>query len=127
VYHFHTRTKTARSPELERAAPEIWLEVSDQDAKRLGIGDGHLVRAESSRATLRGRARLSQIRPGVVFVPFHYGYWDHDRAGPDGDPTAANELSITDWDPVSKQPTVKVSAVRLVRVEPSAEDEADGS
>jgi hypothetical protein len=49
----------------------------------------------------------------VVFVPFHYGYWDSGGAGPDGQPRAANELTITAWDPVSKQPTFKVAAVRV--------------
>ena len=34
---------------------------------------------------------------------------------PDGRPTAANELTITDWDPVSKQPLVKLAAVRVTK------------
>jgi hypothetical protein len=45
----------------------------------------------------------------VVFVPFHYGYWDDG----DGRPRAANELTITAWDPVSKQPVFKTGAVRV--------------
>jgi ferredoxin-nitrate reductase len=48
-----------------------------------------------------------------VFVPFHYGYWDRGEPGPNGDsPRAANELTITAWDPVSKQPLFKLAAVR---------------
>jgi hypothetical protein len=50
-----------------------------------------------------------------VFLPFHYGYWDTpqgDRPA-DGTGRAANELTITDWDPVSKQPLFKTSAVRI--------------
>jgi hypothetical protein len=48
----------------------------------------------------------------VVFVPFHYGYWDRGAPAPDGGaPRAANELTITAWDPVSKQPLFKVAAV----------------
>lgn len=27
LYHFHTRTKTGRAPEFQRAAPEVWVEV----------------------------------------------------------------------------------------------------
>ena len=47
---------------------------------------------------------------GVVFVPFHYGDWDRE----DGEgPRAANELTRTSWDPVSKQPQFKVAAVRV--------------
>jgi predicted molibdopterin-dependent oxidoreductase YjgC len=40
-----------------------------------------------------------------VFVPFHYG-----------GPNAANELTITAWDPVSKQPTFKVCGCRVQRI-----------
>jgi hypothetical protein len=51
-----------------------------------------------------------------VFLPFHYGYWDpEDGAGPDGDARAANELTLTDWDPASKQPLYKTAACRLSR------------
>jgi hypothetical protein len=58
---------------------------------------------------------LSGIREGVVFAPFHYGYWDErdDGASSDRPNRAANELTITDWDPVSKQPVLKVAAVRV--------------
>jgi anaerobic selenocysteine-containing dehydrogenase len=32
--------------------------------------------------------------PGRAFVPFHYGYWDRQASGPDGDGRAANELTL---------------------------------
>ena len=40
-------------------------------------------------------------------MPVHYGYWDED-----GRPRAANELTITEWDAVSKQPHFKYAAQR---------------
>ena len=43
-----------------------------------------------------------------MFVPFHYG----DRA--------ANELTITAWDPVSKQPQLKLCGARVDRIERGA-------
>jgi hypothetical protein len=54
-------------------------------------------------------------------VPFHYGYWDLAPASGPGaahshPPRAANELTITEWDPVSKQPRFKVAAVRVTKV-----------
>jgi anaerobic selenocysteine-containing dehydrogenase len=119
VYHFHTRTKTGRAPELRDAAPDAWAELSPADGGRLGIAEGDLVRVESPRGAIEVPARLSGPREGVVFVPFHYGYWDRQASGPDGDGRAANELTVSDWDPVSKQPYFKVAAVRLVRVEPA--------
>lgn len=54
-----------------------------------------------------------------MFLPFHYGYWDTpegDRPGKDGG-RAANETTVIDWDPVSKQPLFKTGAARLTLVE----------
>ena len=117
IYHFHTRTKTGRAPQLRDAAPEPWVELSASDADSLGIEEGDVVRVESPRGSLEARARISGIREGVVFVPFHYGYFDTENGdGPDGRGRAANELTITDWDPVSKQPLFKVAACRVVKV-----------
>jgi anaerobic selenocysteine-containing dehydrogenase len=119
VYQFHTRTKTARVHELDTAAPEAWLEISPSDADGLGIAEGDLVLVESRRGELRLRARVSAIRQGVVFAPFHYGYWDAraDGVASDGPTRAANELTTTDWDPVSKQPVLKIASVRVSRLE----------
>jgi ferredoxin-nitrate reductase len=76
------------------------------------VGDGDRVRIESPRGAIEAPVRVTGVRDGVVFVPFHYGYWDRDAEGPDGAPArAANELTITSWDPVSKQPLFKVGAV----------------
>ncbi len=71
------------------------------------------------RGTLRGRLRVTGIRPGLLFVPFHYGYWDTTGGHapePDAPGRAANETTITDWDQVSKQPLFKaaMAALRLV-------------
>jgi anaerobic selenocysteine-containing dehydrogenase len=117
VYHFHTRTKTGRAPQLDAAAPDVWVEVSRADADRLGIAEGDVLRVESKRGAVEAPARISRIREGAVFVPFHYGYWDEPEGfEPNGRPRAANELTMTIWDPVSKQPLFKAGAVRLVKV-----------
>jgi anaerobic selenocysteine-containing dehydrogenase len=117
VHHFHTRTRTGRAPELAAAEPEAWVEVCAEDAERLGAGAGDVLRLENARGAIQVPVRIADIQPGTVFVPFHYGYWDRDASGPDGAaPRAANELTITAWDPVSKQPLFKVAAVRATRV-----------
>ena len=115
VYHFHTRTKTGRAPELQSAAPDAWVELNPADAERLGVQEGDPVRVTSPRGSVEAPARLQDLREGVVFVPFHYGYWDvTDAAGPNGSrPRAANELTMTIWDPVSKQPQLKTAAVKV--------------
>ncbi|MEU8820157.1 nitrate reductase [Actinoplanes sp. NPDC048796] len=101
VYHFHTRTKTARAPELDAAAPGPWVELHPADAGHLGIAEGDEVAVTSPRGTIVVPVRLTGVREGTVFVPFHYGS------------QAANELTMTAWDPVSKQPLFKVAAVRV--------------
>jgi Molydopterin dinucleotide binding domain len=62
--------------------------------------------------TRRGRvkvlAQVGDVLPGHLFMPFHYGTWDDpSRRG------AANELTLTGWDPVSKQPHFKFAAAWL--------------
>ncbi|RJK97588.1 molybdopterin oxidoreductase family protein [Vallicoccus soli] len=121
VYHFHTRTKTGRSRQLRRAAPGAWVELSVGDAQRLGVEEGDVVRVASPRGSVEAPARVGRGRDGVAFVPFHFGYWDlpGDGSSPGGGPgRAANEMTLTEWDPVSKQPLFKVGAVSITRVRP---------
>jgi Hemerythrin HHE cation binding domain/Molydopterin dinucleotide binding domain len=54
-WHFHTRTKTGRAPELRAAAPDVWVELSREDAERLGIAEGEMVAIESRAAVWRRR------------------------------------------------------------------------
>jgi predicted molibdopterin-dependent oxidoreductase YjgC len=91
--------------------------VSPADAEAAGIDEGDLVEVSTPRGSVRVRARIGGIRDGVVFVPFHYGYWDTEEGHePDGAGRAANELTITDWDAVSKQPLFKTAAAAIARI-----------
>lgn len=112
VYHFHTRTKTGRARELNHAAPDVFVQINETDAQQLGLVSGDVVRIESRRGAVEGAVRIGGIQPGHIFVPFHYGYWDDNSQS-----RAANELTITEWDPVSKQPHFKYSAVRIAKVD----------
>jgi anaerobic selenocysteine-containing dehydrogenase len=116
LYHFHTRTKTARAPQLQYAAPDVWVEASPADALAAGLSEGDLVEIVTPRGGMRAKLRISAIREGLLFLPFHYGYWDTSqghRPAPDSPGRAANETTITDWDPVSKQPVFKTCAARM--------------
>ncbi|MFI6642415.1 molybdopterin oxidoreductase family protein [Streptomyces sp. NPDC050504] len=120
LYHFHTRTKTARAPQLDAAAPDVWVEASVHDAAALGLDEGDVVEVRTPRGAVRGRLRVTDIRRGLLFLPFHYGYWDTKDGDAPGDGTpgrAANELTATVWDPVSHQPLFKTAAAALRLVE----------
>jgi ferredoxin-nitrate reductase len=108
VYHFHTRTKTGRSKALQDAAPDAYVQLSEEDALRYGIADGDMINVESRRGKVTEPAKIGGIEPGLVFIPFHYGYWDDDSRK-----RAANELTLSEWDPVSKQPHFKYAAVKI--------------
>jgi ferredoxin-nitrate reductase len=84
------------------------VQISAEDAESLGIADGDMLEVESRRGRAEAPAKIGDIEPGLVFMPFHYGYWDHpDRR------RAANELTLAEWDPISKQPYFKHAAVRV--------------
>jgi assimilatory nitrate reductase catalytic subunit len=111
VEHWHTRTKTGRVPILDRLAPEAWVEVNPDDARRLGITSGDRVRLVSRRGHVDGIVvRVTAIvRPGEVFAPFHWDEW------------SVNRLTVDEFDPISREPNYKQAAVRI---EPSSSERA---
>ncbi|MEW9529714.1 molybdopterin oxidoreductase family protein [Microbispora sp. NPDC049125] len=101
------RFPTRLAPLGDRTREPV-LEVHPGDAAALGIADGDLVRVESPLGALEARARLSGLRPGVVILPL--GHADRGEAA-----RAAAELTLTAWDPVSRQPLRTVAAVRVAK------------
>jgi hypothetical protein len=122
VYHFHIRTKTGRAKELREAAPDAFIQVNEEDARRLDIKEGEMLPVTSRRGAAEAPARIGDIEPGTLFIPFHYGYWDDPHRA-----RAANELTLYEWDPVSKQPHFKYAAVKLAKVESTLLPQPDES
>ncbi|HEV2419048.1 MAG TPA: molybdopterin oxidoreductase family protein [Terriglobia bacterium] len=107
VYHFHTRTKTGRSMVLNERAPHPYVEIHPTDAARLEIGLGDLVEITSPNGRWEGVAMVvDTVRPGEVFVPFHYGHGSQ----------SANQHTWYARDPVSHQPQLKSSPVAVQRL-----------
>ncbi len=82
------------------------LDVSPDDATRLGLTEGDLVRVTSRRASIDVPARIDTgLREGLVFMTLHY-------------PQQAdvNQLTIEAWDPKSGTAEFKATAVRLEKV-----------
>jgi ferredoxin-nitrate reductase len=111
VHQFHTRTKTGRAEELQAAAPDEAIQIAADDASKLRIKEGDWIRIRSRRGSIEAQATIGDIKPGHVFLPFHFGYWDNP-----GRARAANELTLYEWDAVSKQPHFKYAAVKLKKV-----------
>ncbi len=115
--HWHTRTRTRWSRNLEGRAPEPILEMHTSDARRAGVVDGGFAEVRSRRGEVVAQVRVtSEISPGTVFLPFHWTRLD----GPE---KPANNLTHAAPDPISKQPELKHCAVR-VRALRSPEDGA---
>jgi hypothetical protein len=63
VFHFHTRTKTGRTPELQAAAPRPWVELSPDDAHERGS-------ALSKQPLFKaGAVSVSRVAPGAGPAP----------------------------------------------------------
>src|SRR4030095_15739733 len=72
--HWHTLTRTGKSPALKSRTPEPILEVNLRDAGRASIQDGDFVEIASRRGTAVAQCRVSAaIREGTCFLPFHWG------------------------------------------------------
>lgn len=107
VYHFHTRTKTARSHVLNEHVPQPYVEIHRDNAVQLEITTGDLVELTSANGRWEGVAMVvDTVRPGEVFVPFHYGHGSQ----------AANQHTWYSRDAVSQQPHLKSSPVAVRRV-----------
>jgi formate dehydrogenase alpha subunit len=103
LYHWHGGTITRRVPGLLALAPRLEVAIHPRDARSLGLDDGAAVRVRSRRGELLGVARLTDsVQPGAVFVPFVKLQ-----------ESAANFLTNSASDPISKIPEYKVCAVRV--------------
>lgn len=105
LFQYHTGSMTRKVAELNKVAPEAYVEINPKDVKRLGIRDGDMLKVSSRRGSINIKALVSE-RPseGVVFIPFHYKE------------AAANILTNPELDPICKIPELKVCAVKIEAV-----------
>ncbi|WP_030939651.1 molybdopterin-dependent oxidoreductase [Streptomyces sp. NRRL S-646] len=109
-HQWHTLTKTAKVPKLNKLNPGPFVELHPQDAAQLDVTDGDSVEV----ASRRGRAVLpavvtDRVRPGSCFAPFHW----NDLFG---EYLSVNAVTSDAVDPLSFQPELKVCAVSLTKV-----------
>jgi assimilatory nitrate reductase catalytic subunit len=107
VEHWHTRTKTGQVPILERLSPDAWVEMNPRDARVLRLKPHTRVDVVSRRGRVKNvELRVTEtVAPGQIFVPFHY---------PEAN---ANQVTQSEFDPLSREPNYKQSAVRVEKSE----------
>lgn len=104
LYHWHTGTMTRRASGLDAREPTAIVEIHPEDAAKIGVREGELVRLTSRRNSMVSAARISErVACGQVFVPFHFRE------------AAANLLTNPVLDPYAKMAELKVCAVRIER------------
>jgi sulfite reductase (NADPH) flavoprotein alpha-component len=102
-------TRTGKAAALLKDTPAPYLEVHPEDAKDAGLQEHDWAEARSRRGSMVARVRITKAVPsGTCFAPFHWG-----RLGGEGG--AANDLTNRAVDPVSKQPELKFTAIKLQR------------
>jgi len=90
---------------LHQEVPEAYVEIHPDDAAHIGLNGDKRVRVTSRRGEIELGVRVTKrIRPGVVFIPFHFAE------------AAANALTNAALDPTAKIPEYKVCAVKVERV-----------
>lgn len=107
VEHWHTRTKTGVVPILDGMSPRAWLEMNPRDARRLRLKPHDRVSVVSARGRVDAvELRVTEIvAPGQVFMPFHFVE------------TNSNRATQSAYDPISREPNFKQSAVKVVKTD----------
>lgn len=104
-WHWHTGTMTRRTSTLDREVPVGYVEINPEDAEKLKVKKGNLVRVSSRRGQIETKVLVTdKVKKGTVFIPFHFRE------------AAANVLTNPAVDPVAKIPEYKVCAVKIEKL-----------
>ncbi len=105
--HWHTMTRSGKSPRLSQHMAEPFCELHPADAAARGVGHADLIRVTTSLGAITVRAHLSpQQTCGSIFVPMH---WNDQFAAQ----ARVDSLVPATTDPVSGQPASKHVAAQV--------------
>ena len=108
--HWHTMTRTGRTPTLNSHLAEPFVEIHPEDATVLGIQDAALAMVTTGLAKVIVRALITdRVMPGEVFVPMH---WTAQFSGMG----RVDALVPSMTDPFSGQPAFKNVPVSIAPV-----------
>jgi ferredoxin-nitrate reductase len=107
---WHTMSKTGKVNKLNQHLKESFIEINPYDAANLQLKDGDITVITSRRGEVQVKAKLTtQIKPGVVFLPMHWG----KILG--SDLHRVNNITNDAVDPISKEPDFKYCAVNIAK------------
>nr|WP_319383678.1 molybdopterin-dependent oxidoreductase [uncultured Roseibium sp.] len=107
--HWHTMTRTGKTPRLSSHIAEPFAELHPEDAAQAGISAADLVEVKSPHGAVIVRAQVTErARKGSVFVPMHWT----DQFASNG---RIDAVVSADVDPVSGQPGSKFTPVSLLK------------
>ena len=110
--HWHTMTRTGKSPRLSSHIAESFASLHPADAEKIDIQDGELLQVSSHWGEVIVRAEVSQDqRQGELFIPMH---WNDQFASA----ASVGRVVNPHHDPVSGQPEFKHTPVRLLPYRP---------
>jgi formate dehydrogenase major subunit len=102
LYHYTTRAMTGKTEGLMQIEGKSFIEVNEEDAKRIGVENGGRVKVSSRRGTIETTARVgTKVSPGETWMPFHF---------PDGN---CNWLTNAALDKYARIPEYKVCAIKI--------------
>lgn len=105
LFHYHTGTMIRKGDALNSIIPEAYIELNPDDALHLKVKSNQNVKVSSRRGSIEVKVQVSErVAKGMVFIPFHYKE------------AAANMLTNTALDPISKIPELKVCAVKIEKL-----------
>ena len=108
---WHGMSRTGTIARLFNHAAEPRLSMNHRDMSRRRLKDGDIARLKSRRGELVVRVEASeQMRSGQVFMPMHWGSQFMRGAG-------VNTLTVSNFDPVSKQPELKHAVIEVEAVD----------
>jgi formate dehydrogenase alpha subunit len=106
LYHWHGGEMTRRSEGLAAVYPESLIEISPEDALKVGLNGTGRLRVTSRRGVIIARALVTdRVSPGLIFGNFHFPGAQN-----------VNNVTIGALDPVAKIPEYKVCAVKVEAV-----------
>jgi assimilatory nitrate reductase catalytic subunit len=108
--HWHTMTRTGKSPRLSGHIDEPFVEICHGDATVRGLANGGLARLTSAHGSVVLRVRFSDAqRSGELFAPMH---WNAETASH----ARLGALVHAARDPHSGQPDMKATPVSIAPV-----------